>query len=235
MQEVIMGHLIAITGTDCSGKQTQTEKLLKALTEKGYRVSYLSFPDYEQSTGKILSGPCLGKVGESYFEENFSNVDPKVASLYYAADRRYTLPRIMKALDEFDFVICDRYVESNMAHQGGKIKDEKDRLEFYKWEEHLEYELLELPRPELTVFLFMPYEKVIELLNQRTEKKDDVEKDEVYLKNSEATYLELADLYHYETVPCAEENCIRSIDDIAQSVLDITLKKFEEEKQKRRS
>lgn len=221
-----MGKIIAITGTDCSGKETQSKKLVDNLRKEGYKVEYISFPDYDSPTGKIIAGPCLSKFGESYFKEGFSNVEPKIASLYYAIDRRYMKNKIDKLLLENDFIIMNRYVESNMAHQGGKIKEKEERLQFYKWEEILEYDLLELPKPDLTILLYMPYNCVLELLEQRSEKKDSVERDITYLKNSEKSYLELADIYKYKIINCSEDNKIYTIDEIANQVKKVTLEEF---------
>ena len=86
-----MGKIIVIEGTDCSGKETQSKMLVEKLKEKGYKVKRMSFPMYESPTGKIVGGAYLGKkeIGPCLFEEGAVNVDPEVASLYYAADRRY--------------------------------------------------------------------------------------------------------------------------------------------------
>ncbi len=221
-----MGKIIVIAGTDCSGKETQTKLLLENLTKEGYKVTYLSCPDYDSPTGKIVAGPCLSKFGASYFEEGFTNVDPKIASLYYAADRRYMKNKIESLLNEYDFVIMDRYVESNMGHQGGKFKTTEERIDFYKWEETLEYDLLELPRPDITIFLYMPFNCIKKLFDKREGKKDSAESDDNYLINSEKAYLELADLYNFELIPCAEGDEIFTIDAIANKVVMTTLKKL---------
>ena len=92
------GKLIVIEGTDCSGKETQTKLLIKRLIGENIKVRDFSFPNYDSPTGKIIGGAYLGKpsIGESYFEENATNVDPKVASLYYADDRKYNIPKIIR-------------------------------------------------------------------------------------------------------------------------------------------
>ena len=51
------------------------------------------------------------------------NVDSKVVSLYFAADRKYNENEILNYLKDDYYIICDRYVSSNMAHQGSKIKN----------------------------------------------------------------------------------------------------------------
>ena len=96
------GKLIVIEGTDCSGKETQTKLLLKKLNEKQIETKYFSYPNYASPTGKIIGGPYLGKkeIGEGWFKEGATLVDPYVASLYYAADRRYNYQDILNLLKE---------------------------------------------------------------------------------------------------------------------------------------
>ena len=159
------GKIIVIEGTECSGKETQTSLIVQRLKREGKKVEHLAFPMYDTPTGKIVGGPYLGKeyISNSYFKEDIINVDPKVAALYYAADRRYNLKTINEFLDDGYDLIIDRYVESNMAHQGCKISNKEERFKLYKWFATLEYDLLELPRPNLTILLHMPYKKTMEL------------------------------------------------------------------------
>lgn len=123
------GKIIVIEGTDGSGKATQTKILLQRLNEQGYRIQSMSFPCYDSPTGRIVAGPYLGKpsVSESFFQEGPDSVDPKIACAYYAADRRATLPKINQILESGHNLIIDRYVSSNMAHQGGKIKNPEEK------------------------------------------------------------------------------------------------------------
>ena len=85
------GKIIVIEGTDCSGKETQSKKLEEYLKQSGKKCKSFYFPNYESPTGKIVGGPYLGKdyICDGWFDEGAINVDPKVASLYYAADRKY--------------------------------------------------------------------------------------------------------------------------------------------------
>ena len=96
------GKIIVVEGTDCSGKETQTSLLVQGLRREGRKIERLSFPDYDTPTGRIVGGPYLGKehIGEGFFPEGAANVDPKVAALYYAADRRYNRDKILKLLDD---------------------------------------------------------------------------------------------------------------------------------------
>ena len=217
------GKIIVIEGTDCSGKETQSALLLHHLKEKGIKVEKFSFPMYDTPTGKIVGGPYLGKkyISECFFKEGPVDVDPKVAALYYAADRKYNFKVIEDYLNAGYYVILDRYTESSMGHQGAKIFDKQERLKLYNWLETLEYDLLELPHPDLTIFLHMPYQKILKLKNIREEESDLAESNIDHLKNAEETYLELADIYNFKTINCTKDNEIRTIEDISKEVCNI--------------
>ena len=145
------GKLIVIEGTDCSGKETQTKTLVKRLEKENIACVRLCFPNYDSPTGKIVGGPYLGKdyICDGWFEEGAANVDPKVSSLYYAADRKYNVKNIEELINKGINVILDRYMYSNLAHQGGKIKDKQERLAMYNWLDKLEFDLLELPKADI--------------------------------------------------------------------------------------
>ena len=91
------GKIIVIEGIDCSGKQTQVELLMDKLNNSGKRCEWFSFPMYNTPTGKIVGGPYLGKseICQSYFKEGPTGVDPYISCLYYAADRKYNINKIL--------------------------------------------------------------------------------------------------------------------------------------------
>lgn len=224
-----MSRLIVIEGTDCSGKETQSKLLVEKLNKMGKKAVRITFPNYDSPTGKIVGGPYLGKeeISECWFSEGAVNVDSKVASLYYAADRKYNLPLLKKYLDDGYFVICDRYVTSNMAHQGSKIKDDDERFHMYQWIDKLEFWLLDLPKPDKTIFLHVPYSYAFELKKNRTS-LDEHEKCEEHLKNSEMAYIELSQIYNWTSISCIKDNEIRTIDDIGNEILE-NIKEFLED------
>lgn len=222
------GKLIVIEGTDCSGKETQSDLLIEKLRNENIRVEKFSFPNYNSPTGKIVGGPYLGKkyICDGWFAEGAVNVDPKVSSLYYAADRKYNIEKILWLLDNGMNVILDRYIYSNMAHQGSKFKTEKERLEMFKWIEKLEFELLELPRPDIAIFLHMPVNKALILKQGREELPDQHESSVEHLKNAENTYIELADLFNFKTIECVRDDNIRTIEDISDEVYSYIINKI---------
>ncbi len=207
------GKIILIEGTDCSGKETQAKILYRKLKLAGVPIQRMGFPRYDTPTGKIVGGPYLGKpeICKGWFPEGAISVDPKVASLFYAADRRYALLEIKKVIDSGTNLILDRYVSSNMGHQGGKIKDEDERARLYEFLEELEYGLLELPRPDLTVFLHMPPAVGMELKRGRIGEADQHEASLEHLKDAEQAYLELSDRYSWTKIGCAPDGTIASL------------------------
>ena len=217
------GKIIVIEGTDCSGKETQTSLLVQRLRKSGRKIEHMCFPNYDSPTGKIIGGAYLGKsfIGESLFSEGVDKVDPKVAALYYAADRRYNRQRILDLLNDGVDVILDRYVESNMGHQGAKVFDKEERLKLYDNLTTLEYEFLELPKPDLTIFLYMPYKRIAELKKGR----DDVNL--IYVRNAEQAYLELVDLHDYKKIDCVDKkDKLRDMLDIHEDIYKLVAKEL---------
>ena len=182
---------------------------------------------YETPTGKIIGACLLGKPEmcneflkseHSFFPEGGGNVDSLAASGLYAVDRRYNLPILNKYLEEGYTILLDRYVTSNMAHRGGMIDSKEERLKFYKKMELLEYEINELPKPDKTILLYLPYEYACELKKNRKEVADEAEVNKEYLIRGENTYLELVEIYNYDVINCVKNDKIRSIEDINEEL-----------------
>lgn len=215
-----MGKIIVIEGTDCSGKETQSKLLKSYLEQNGIKVATFSYPQYNTPTGKIIGGPLLGKpsICPSWFN-NYVEVDSKVASLYFAADRRASLPVLKELINNNEIVIIDRYIYSNMGHQGSKIEDKEERLKMYKFLETLEFDLLELPRPDLVIFLYLPYSYGEELKKNRVETLDEAEKSQTHQIKSERTYLELTELYGFEKIDCFTNGTVKTREEINKEVI----------------
>lgn len=220
------GKMILIEGTDCSGKETQSKLLVEYLKAQGIETVRVAFPDYDSPTGKIVGGPYLGKdyICNGWFPEGAGNVNPKVSALYYAADRLYHLDYMNKILDSGKWIILDRYVYSNLAHQGGKELNKKKRFEMYDWLSRLELDFIGLPDPEIKIFLHMPYECSVKLKQGREEKPDQHEQSEEHLRHAEKAYLEIAKLYNFEKIKCGNKDRIKSIEEINKEVIKVLKK-----------
>ena len=85
---MIRGKLLVIEGTNSSGKYTQAKVLVDRLNNNSYKSVLRGFPLYNTPSGKIIKD-CL--LNDEYFNKD---IPPKVASLYYAADRAYNIDEI---------------------------------------------------------------------------------------------------------------------------------------------
>ena len=201
------GKLIVIEGTASSGKQTQAKLLTERLNSIGLTSEIKSFPDYESPTGQIIENCLLGKNTPSLFNEGVNNIPPQVAALYYAADRAYNIDKINSLLDEGINVILDRYVESNMAYQAAKFTTDYDQINTLLWMEQLEFNLLDLPKPDKVIFLYLPYQY-----------RDNHNEYDDHAKNIEKVYSLMAERYHFEIINCIKEDKIRTKEDINEEI-----------------
>ena len=119
------GKFIAIEGPDGSGKETQTKILIENLQKKGFKIKTIDFPRYYDNFFGKFVGECLrGDHGD------FVNLDPKIASVLYAADRWESSKKIKEWLIDGYIVIADRYASANQIHQGGKFLMNKRERSF---------------------------------------------------------------------------------------------------------
>lgn len=217
-----MGILIAIEGTDASGKQTQSELVYKKLVEKGIPARKISFPAYESDSSALVKMYLAGEFGNAP-----EDVNGYAASVLYAADRFATFRRDWgRDYENGVVIVCDRYVTSNMIHQASKCASRAEKERFIPWLEELEYVHFGLPRPDAAIFLDMPQEYAAELMRGRhnkindSEKKDIHESDAAYLKKSYENALYIANLRGWTHISCVQDGAVRSIEDINNDVMD---------------
>src|SRR5579864_9407890 len=157
------GTLIALEGIDGSGKQTQARLLASELKSRGYQVLSTGFPQYGSWFGNMVGQFLNGELGA------LEAVDPHFTALLYAGDRFEAKAKIEAALNEGKIVLVDRYIGSNLAHQTARAAPEK-RAEFRKWIEHLEYDIYDLPREDLILYLRVPPGAAQKLIAQKAER-----------------------------------------------------------------
>lgn len=217
------GKLIVIDGTDGSGKATQTRELLKKLNAEGVKIKTIDFPRYENNFFGKFIGECLtGEHGD------FTALSPKVASVLYAADRFESSKQIKEWIKEGFVVIIDRYASANQIHQGGKIKDPKEREEFLDWLEKLEFEIFNIPKPDAILYLSVPLNVSGELLKKEGNKKkkkylngkeDLAENNSDYMENSKESAVKmLEETNNWIEINCMENGKLRSIENISEEI-----------------
>jgi dTMP kinase len=214
----VPGEFIAIEGTDGSGKTVQFERLVLALPEK-VRVATLDFPQYSEPSSYFVQKYLTGKYG--------GDVEPYAAAVLFAVDRFDVKLKVREWRDEGRLIIANRYVASNMAHQGAKIADKKEREHFYRWLYQLEYEVFGIPKPDLNIILHLPAEIAAELGARRARRaafkgaRDIHEEDRAYQKRAEEVYLEIAALFPHDfrVIECAPEGALLAPEAIHERVL----------------
>ena len=211
--------LIAIEGIDGSGKGTQARQLQKWLQTQGYTASLISFPRYSETH----FGATIGRFLNGEFGQ-LDQVDPHLAATLYAADRFESRNVLLEQLSSSQVVVADRYVPSNMAHQGAKQCGEK-RQRLQEWIEQVEYGVFQLPRAELVIHLDVPAEIAQQLIAKKakrdyTEKTADLqEEDSVYLNEVRQSYLEIAARdANWQTISLMAGDTLRTVDEIGSEI-----------------
>lgn len=209
--------IIAIEGTDGCGKKTQTDLLCKFLENQGFKVKKLSFPNYESETSSLVKMYLRGDFGE-----NVNDINGYQASVFYAVDRLGTMLNVN--VDDYDFVVFDRYVQSNIIHQSTRIKDLKELDYFIDWLNDLEFNKLRLPKPNKILFLDVPVEISIKLARERKDlkngqEKDIQEKDDNHLINAYKRGKYVAKKLNWLVIDCSKNDNIKSIDEIHEDIL----------------
>lgn len=123
------------------------------MDKKGIAYKYLHFPRTDAPVyGELIARFLRGELGK------ISEVNPYLIALIYAGDRKDAAEKIQKWQDEGYFVLVDRYVISNIAFQCAKLSDKESRKKLQEWILNLEYNYNHLPKPDINLFLDVPFE-----------------------------------------------------------------------------
>ncbi|MBC7512680.1 hypothetical protein H7142_03420 [Candidatus Saccharibacteria bacterium] len=217
-----MGLFIPIEGGDGSGKSTQADLLATFFESQGKKVHRQKFPQYGKDSAFYVEKYLNGEYGQT------NDVPADLGVLPYAIDRYAASAAIRELLAQEDvIIICDRYMGSNLAHQGAKIESEADRKVFYERTMTTEYEVLGIPRASINIVLLLPTDLAQKNVDNRadraytTKKRDIHEADADHLSKAKANYEELCRLYpqEYTAVQCTNSTgAMRSIDDIQSEI-----------------
>jgi dTMP kinase len=159
--------LIVLEGLDGAGKTTQVNLLQKHFESQNMESVFLHFPRFDAPIyGALIASFLRGELGD------VNTVDPHLVALLYAGDRDNAAPQLRSWLADGKIVILDRYVYSNIAFQCAKVSDYAKREKLCKWIFSLEYEFFEIPRPDVSIFLDVPFDFTIEKLKSQRDGTD---------------------------------------------------------------
>jgi dTMP kinase len=195
------------------------------MVSKGFNATQISFPRYGNDSAFYVEKYLNGAYGDA------SDVPADLGVLPYAIDRYAASAEIRASLADDDSVlIADRYMASNLAHQGAKIEDETERKAFYERTKTTEYGVLGIPKPDMTIVLVMPTEHMQSNVDKKaardyTEMKRDIhEADADHLDKAKANFEELCRLYpaEFTSISCVNDHGeMRSIEDIQHDIRSI--------------
>ena len=106
------GKIISFEGLDKSGKHSAMDFIAECLESKGKSVYKMSFPQYDTPIGKLIRGYLKGQL----------KLTPLAFEALQSADKLNTLDLIDDLLKKYDFILIDRYIDSQFAY-GMRIVD----------------------------------------------------------------------------------------------------------------
>ena len=144
--------LFVIEGVDGAGKSTQINLLRNFFLKKGNDCEYLHFPRIETPYfGELIARFLRGEFGA------LNEVDPYLVAMLYAGDRKDAAYLIGNWLKEGKIVLLDRYTYSNIAYQCAKLTGIPEQIKLMKWILSLEFNHFAIPKPDLNIFLDVPF------------------------------------------------------------------------------
>lgn len=143
---------IVLEGLDGAGKSTQIANLRQLLGERGLQSEYIHFPRFDAPIyGELIARFLRGEFGPA------DGVDPYLVALLFAGDRAAAAAQIREWLAKGRAVVLDRYVYSNVGYQCAKLPAGEPRERLARWILDLEFGHNDLPRPDLSLFLDVPF------------------------------------------------------------------------------
>ena len=102
---------ITFEGGDGAGKSTAIKRIVEKLTSEGYEIVLTREPG---------GTPIAEEIRNVILDKKNTAMDPRTEALLYAASRRqHLVEKVIPALKEGKLVLCDRFIDSSLAYQGG--------------------------------------------------------------------------------------------------------------------
>ena len=214
------GKLIVFEGIDGSGKSAHYRRVCQRLEAEGIAYNHIVFPRYDKESSSLIRMYLGGEFGSKP-----SDVNAYAASTFYAVDRYASYRKVWgKYYQEGGLMLSNRYTTSNAVHQASK-EPEEHREEFFRWLYDFEYRHMELPKPDIVLYLDVPTELTGEMLRKRevqTNTLADIHEQNMdYLRLCRNTGLQAARFYGWTIIDCARDGKMRTIDDIHNEIFHL--------------
>lgn len=217
----MQGKLLVFEGVDGTGKETQLNLFKRRLMQEGKSFKFHAFPRYNKPASYFINR-YLDDLESPYGHSD--TINPHMASLFYSLDRADASFGIRRWLDANDVVVLDRYTGSNLGHQGAKIESEAERKQFTDWLFNLEYEILQIPKPDLNIVLDNPMDVIKRRLTDRSS-SDAHEANFDHIEKARNSYLWASKQYdNFKIVSGVEDGRELTPDEIHARVWDLAKK-----------
>ena len=210
-------NLIVMEGLDGSGKGTQTALLRDRMLAEGHAVRHISFPNYAEPSASLVKSYLAGEFGHSP-----DAVNDYAASSFYAVDRYAAYKKHWQGDYQSGVnILADRYATSNAVYQMTKLPQEQWNY-FLSWLEDYEFRLLELPSPDVVIYLDMPPQVSQRLMSGRysgdESRKDIHEANLSFQTQCRQSALYAAQKLGWHLISCSDGENPRDIQDIADEI-----------------
>lgn len=214
---MMQGKLIVFEGIDGSGKSTQFKLITERLEKEGIPFRKVVFPRYDKSSSALLRSYLSGEFGSDPGE-----VSAYAASTFFFVDRFASFKTDWgEYYRNGGTIICDRYTTSNAIHQGAKLP-ESELNEFLDWLYDFEFRLMELPKPDVVLYMDIDLNTSIAQMKARQEQtntKGDIhETHSDYLASCLKAGSSAAERLNWNRVCCLENGIMRSVSEIHEDV-----------------
>ncbi|ODB85123.1 dTMP kinase [Candidatus Thiodiazotropha endoloripes] len=178
MSNSLKGRFITVEGGEGAGKSSNLDYIRNLLSSAGKQVVFTREPG-GTPLGEAIRDLLLG-------HQHTGMADDTELLLMFAARAEHLQQKIKPALQQGQWVLCDRFTDASYAYQGAGRGLASDRIA--SLEQFVQGEL----RPDLTLLLDLPVEQGLARAGQRSE-PDRFEKQEMsFFEKVRAGYLEIA-------------------------------------------
>lgn len=212
------GKIIVLEGLDGSGKHTQSNILFEKLKSLNKNVKMISMPNYQSES----SGPVRMYLNRKISDDP-KEINPYASSSFFVVDRFINYFCDWKDFYELSdsILICDRYSTSNMIYQLAKV-EKQNWNSFLDWISTYEYEYMEIPRPDVVIYLKVPVKISQELIIKRSGSYDLHESDLEFLNLCEKACEYSSKKFGWKVINCSDDGeNINSVEVISSKVFDI--------------
>lgn len=204
--------IIAIEGLDKAGKHTQADLLAEHLTEMGYKVARYEFVDYDSVTGKLIQE----------FLHHEQKLDPFTVQLLQAANKQELQPKFKSMDEEYDFLILDRYVQSQFVYGAYFILKQATKGHVSAQEFSAQLNILDIlsrdtiVKPWLNIYIDVDVEHSIGRKGEHGE-NDDYERNKDLLEFTRKLYTDCA-MERKDTIMI---NGLQSPEDVSDDIIEM--------------